>query len=89
MTVIRYLGRHRGWRRRSWAATPRIPRPPIVAHAPAVGVGGGVSESGGSGTSRRRWQGASARGEERGIDLGDGVHIKIEAQVECPAGVEI
>jgi hypothetical protein len=39
----------------------------------------------------RPWarQGASVRGEERGIDLGDWVHIKIEAQVECPAGVEI
>jgi hypothetical protein len=33
-----------------------------------------AAETKGAGVAAR--QGASARGEERGIDLGDGVHIK-------------
>jgi hypothetical protein len=35
-------GPARGRRRRSWATTPRIPRPPVVAPVPAAGAGGGA-----------------------------------------------
>jgi hypothetical protein len=35
-------GPARGRRRRSWATTPRIPRPPVIAPVPAAGAGGGA-----------------------------------------------